>query len=200
MRIVAHPGVFEPHWAVDEGGRRYIGIPHTQSEFEDMGAHFELSAEPVQIAEGVTTTGQIFRDASPLPAQTRLQVERDGQTMPDDFADDLSLAVTLPEACVVLTGCAHAGVINIVQRCQELSDRPVRALIGGTHLMHSSEEEVRDVAEELTWRGVRYVAPLHCTGESGKRYLAKHFAGTILPGGTGDTISVGADGTLTQIR
>jgi 7,8-dihydropterin-6-yl-methyl-4-(beta-D-ribofuranosyl)aminobenzene 5'-phosphate synthase len=197
MRIVAHPGVFEPHWAVDEGGRRYIGIPHSQSEFEAMGAHFELSAEPVEIAEGVTTTGQIFRDASPLPAQTRLQVERDGQTMPDDFADDMSLAVTLPEACVILTGCAHAGVINIVQRCQELSEKPVRAIIGGTHLMHSSEEEVRELAAELTGRGVRQIAPLHCTGESGKQYLAAHFAGTTLAAGTGDTILVGPDGTLT---
>ncbi len=197
LRIVAHPGVFDPHWASDEGGRRYIGMPHTRSEFEAMGARFELSAEPVQIAEGVMTTGQIFQDASPLPAQTRLQVERDGQTMPDDFADDLSLAVTLPEACVVLTGCAHAGVINIVQRCEDLSEKPVRALIGGTHLMHSSEEEVRELAAELTRRGVRHIAPLHCTGESGKQYLAAHFAGTTLPAGTGDTILVGPDGTLT---
>ncbi len=197
MRIVAHPGVFEPHWAADEGGRRYIGMPHTRSEFEAMGARFELSAKPVRIAEGVMTTGQIFQDASPLPAQTRLQVERDGQTVSDDFADDMSLAVTLPEACVVITGCAHAGVINIVQRCEELSGKPVRALIGGTHLMHSSEEQVREVAEELTRRGVRHIAPLHCTGDSGKQYLAKHFAGETLAAGTGDMIVVGADGTLT---
>ena len=216
MPIVAHPAVFEPRWAID-AVRRYIGQPHSRAELEEMGARLQLSREPVEVAPGVLTTGEVPPTAQPTPVQGRLQVERDGRSRPDDFIDDLSLVVSLPGGSVVLTGCAHAGLINIVERCGTLAateawrsgaenrrDRcgagtasPVRAIIGGTHLMHSSEAEVAAIAGELRTRGVAHIAPLHCTGRTGREFLSRHFAGQVLLAQTGDTILAGADGSLT---
>ncbi len=197
MRILAHPQVFEPRWAIDPGGPRFIGQPNTQAEIEAMGAQVELSADPQDIGPGVTTTGEVGRTAWPMPVQTRLQVERDGQSVPDDFIDDMSVVVSLQKASVILTGCAHAGLVNIVERSQEIASRPVRAIIGGTHLMHSTEAEVTELAAELTARGITQMAPLHCTGETGKKFLSTHFTGKTVLAGTGDTILASADGTLT---
>lgn len=195
LRVVAHPAAFEPRWASD-GTLRYIGQPLSRQELEALGAAIELSAEPVEIAPGVMTTGQVPRDVQPMPHQTRLRVEREGRIRPDDFADDMSVVVRRERAAVLLTGCAHAGLINIVAHCERLADAPVRALIGGTHLMHTPEAGVSEQADELTARGVRHIAPLHCTGESGRRHLMAHFAGTVLLAGTGDTIVAEADGAL----
>jgi len=195
LRVVAHPAVFEPRWAMG-GTPRYIGPPLSRAELEALGARLELNAQPLEIAPGVMTTGQVPRDAQDLPPQTRLRVERDGQTRPDDFIDDMSVVVSLQEVAVVLTGCAHAGLVNIVAHCGRLAPAPLRALLGGTHLMASSEEEVVAIAGELRARGLTHLAPLHCTGESGRRFLEKHFAGTVLPAATGDTLVAGEDGSL----
>lgn len=195
LRIVAHPAVFEPRWAVN-GAERYIGPPLSRAELEGLGATVELTTAPVELAPGVTTTGQVPRDAQDLPGDARLRVERAGRLQPDDFIDDLSLVVRLKRAGVVVTGCAHAGLLNIVAQAQRLVEVPVRALIGGTHLLHTPGPDVTRQAQALHASGLRYLAPLHCTGESGRDALRRHFPGKFLLAQTGDTIVAQEDGEL----
>ncbi|MCD6361039.1 MAG: MBL fold metallo-hydrolase [Armatimonadetes bacterium] len=195
LRIVAHPAVFEPRWADDGGsGLHHIGQPRSREEFEAMGASFELDAAPVQVVPGAMTTGWVPRDEWPMPEQSHLLVERDGRVQPDDFVDDLSVVVSLGEAAVLLTGCAHAGLLNIAAQAERVAGRPVRAIIGGTHLMHTPEDEVARIAAALHHRGVTHIAPMHCTGESGRRALSRHFEGELLGAQTGDRIIASGDG------
>jgi len=198
LRVVAHPAVFEPRWAMD-GAPRYIGPPLSRAELDGLGARIQLSAEPIEVVPGVITTGQVPRDAWPMPNQSRLRVERAGSTRADDFIDDMSLAAKLGEATVLLTGCAHAGLVNIVAHCESIVGLPVRSIIGGTHLMHSPESEVARLSAELADRGLTHIAPLHCTGESGRRYLKEHFPGRALLAGTGDRLTANTDGALSLV-
>ncbi len=201
MRVVAHPAVFEPRWSLEiDGGHRYIGQQHSREELEALGAEFELSADPVEVIPGVLTTGQVPHTAWELvepPGQShRLMVERGGEMLPDDYVDDLSLIVRLGAADVLLTGCAHAGLVNIVARCEELTGRCPVSIIGGTHLRHTPEDEIRSIVADLHGRGVRCIAPLHCSGEHGAAMVEKHFAGETVRAGTGDTLALGADGSV----
>ncbi len=194
--VTAHPGVFEPRFADRDGQRVEIGLPASREELEALGAFFQLSADPVTIAPGLITTGEVPRISDLTPRAPHLLVERDGQVRCDDFVDDLSLIARLSSGDVLLTGCAHAGLINIVERATELAGRCPVAIAGGTHLAQEPEERIAQVAAELHARGVRQIAPMHCSGERGTELLATHFPGDTLRVGVGSTFVADETGVI----
>ena len=196
LRIIAHPAAFGLRWST-AGGMHPIGPPLTGAELEGMGGRVECSVDPVEVLPGVRTTGEVPPVAGPGPSAPHLLAERAGQRVPDDFADDLSVLVEVGAATVVLTGCAHAGLVNTAARAEELARRPPAAIIGGTHLASEPEGAIAAVADELYRQGVRTLVPMHCSGERGAALLARHFPGEVLRAGTGSIISVATDGSLT---
>ncbi len=196
LHIIAHPAVFEPRWSA-RGGEHYIGPPLSAAELEATGSWLELSAEPVAVAPGVRTTGQVPRGAAPTQGEPHLMVERNGQRVEDDFVDDISVIVDAGDAVIVLTGCAHAGLINIVAHVTALMQRCPTTIIGGTHLAAAPEDQIAEIAADLYARGVRTLVPMHCTGERGFRMLRRYFTGEVAAAGTGSKITVGTDGSVT---
>lgn len=196
LRVIAHPLAFEPRWSTS-GGIHPIGPPLTRAELEGAGARVECSTEPVEVLPGVHTTGEVPHVAGRGPSAPHLLAEHKGMCVPDDFADDLSVVVDMGEAAVALTGCAHAGLLNIIARAAEPAGRAPVAIIGGTHLAAESEDAIAAVADDLYRRGVRTLVPMHCTGERGATLLAQHFPGKVLRAGTGSIIAVENDGSLT---
>jgi 7,8-dihydropterin-6-yl-methyl-4-(beta-D-ribofuranosyl)aminobenzene 5'-phosphate synthase len=195
--VIGHPAIFEPRWADRrEGEREYIGPPASRGELEAMGAMFELSADSVAVAPDVITTGEVPRVSELAPESPHLLVERDGRVTEDDFIDDLSLTARMEDGNVLLTGCAHAGLVNIVARATELTGRCPVAVAGGTHLARETEERIALVAEDIHERGVRQIVPMHCSGERGAELLEKHFAGETLRAGVGSTIVADAAGRI----
>ncbi len=196
VMVTAHPAIFDPRYARRDDGVEYIGPPATRKEFEEMGAVFRLSADPTPVLPGVITTGEVPRGSDLAPESRSLLVERNGERVEDDFLDDLSLIVRLAEGNVLLTGCAHAGLVNIVARATQLTGTCPTAVAGGTHLRSETEERIARVADEIYDRGVRQVVPIHCSGERGARLLAKHFAGETLSAGVGSEIMADESGHI----
>lgn len=188
LPVIAHPAVFEPRWSQRGTERVFIGPPADAEELEAMGAELQLSADPVTIIPGAQTTGEVPRGGGLAPQSPHLLVERGGEVIEDDFIDDISVIVSLDEGEVLLTGCAHAGLVNIVDRAIDVVGHCPRAIAGGTHLRDETQERIARVADELTARGVEQIVPLHCSGDRGAELMETHFAGETLRAGVGDTI------------
>lgn len=198
-RVVAHPGVFDQTYAQNGGeGLRYIGPPLSQSEYEARGARFELSESPVRLAEGLVTTGEVPQTASVAPADHGLLRRGPEGVLPDSFRDDLSLVARLPTCCVVIAGCGHAGLLNILRQAEMVAPgRRPRAVIGGLHLGATSDEAVAALAAATYARGVRTLLPCHCTGERAIEVLRARFPGAVTRIGTGTEICLHQDGSST---
>jgi len=156
-RVVAHPDVFRPMWSLS-GGRHAAGCPSGRPE----GADLELSEEPLEVLPGVTTTGFVPRrtDFETVPGHF---VDESGDR--DIIPDDMGLVIRVPLGTVLVTGCAHAGVVNTARLAGELTGSAPVAILGGFHLHAAGFERVKRVAEELSEMGVRRLYPGHCTGE-----------------------------------
>jgi 7,8-dihydropterin-6-yl-methyl-4-(beta-D-ribofuranosyl)aminobenzene 5'-phosphate synthase len=76
---------------------------------------------------------------------------------------------------VVITGCAHPGVVTIVRRAGQLSGRPVQLLMGGFHLVNRGDSEIDHIIARLKDLGVARVAPCHCTGSRAQARLAQAY-------------------------
>jgi len=126
-----------------------------------------VCSDPVSLIEGVMSTGEMIGGVS-----------------------EHSLVINLRDkGLVVLAGCAHPGIINIVKRAQQVSGiSTVYAVIGGFHI--SSKREGAHVAEFLQKLGVQLVSPCHCTGVNAKNAIADIMKDNFVKNGSGQVWSI----------
>jgi len=101
-----------------------------------------------------------------------------------------SFGVHTPEGLVLLTGCAHPGVENIVANARRLTGGDVLLVAGGFHLRSASPTEIDAVVAALVGLGVRHVAPSHCTGDGARQVFAATFGDRYHPSGVGTVLNL----------
>jgi len=99
-----------------------------------------------------------------------------------------SLVIDEGEFGIVITGCAHPGIVNIVKRAINMLNKPVLYALGGFHLMRSDEEEIISVVKELKALGVEYVTPTHCSGDLAIEIFKARYGENYIPGGVGRVV------------
>ena len=102
------------------------------------------------------------------------------------------LVVQTAEGNVVITGCAHPGVVRMVRAAQQIAGQEVALVMGGFHLEDADQAQIERVIKDLRGLGVQRVAPSHCTGDRARRAFAEAFGEVYLPAGAGWTITVGS--------
>ncbi|MEA3455544.1 MAG: MBL fold metallo-hydrolase, partial [Campylobacterota bacterium] len=89
---------------------------------------------------------------------------------------------------IVLTGCGHFGIENIVKRASSVIGKTIYLAAGGFHLMYSDEEEILETISSLKKGGVVLVSPTHCSGDQAIEMFAKSFGDHYIQGGIGARI------------
>jgi len=75
-----------------------------------------------------------------------------------------AVVVRTPKGLAVVTGCAHPGILTIVDEVRKRFNEPIFFVVGGFHLKDATPHTVNDIIRSLKLSGVRQVAPMHCTG------------------------------------
>ncbi len=91
---------------------------------------------------------------------------------------------------VLLTGCAHAGIVEIAARATEMAGESLALVMGGFHLFRSEAWEIEETIEGLVALGVRQVCPTHCTGERATEMFRTAFGADCLQGGVGAVVEI----------
>lgn len=132
------------------------------------GAEYVAVLEPVDVAEGLKSTGEM------------------GEAIKEQ-----SLIIGSDEGPVLLTGCAHPGIVEITTRASEVAGEAMYLVAGGFHLDEASEAEVEGICEELRGLGVRKVAAGHCTGAAQIDWMRKLWGADWYELGCGAVITIG---------
>jgi 7,8-dihydropterin-6-yl-methyl-4-(beta-D-ribofuranosyl)aminobenzene 5'-phosphate synthase len=101
-----------------------------------------------------------------------------------------ALVIQTDQGLLVITGCAHPGIVAIVEQAREMFDGPVRLVEGGFHLGSKSKAEIDSILKGFRRMGVQQVAPCHCTGERAITMFAAEYGEDFLPAGVGRVIRV----------
>jgi len=75
-----------------------------------------------------------------------------------------SLVITTGKGLIIITGCAHPGIVNIVEFAKEYLNQKIYLVLGGFHLMSYQDNQVKQIINKLKALGVKKIAPSHCTG------------------------------------
>lgn len=96
-----------------------------------------------------------------------------------------ALVLNTEDGLVVVTGCAHPGIVSMVERAKEMLDRPVDLVCGGFHLLNMSEEQVKGIIAQFKSLGVKRVGATHCTGEKPIALIREAYGADFVPLGVG---------------
>jgi len=107
--------------------------------------------------------------------------------------EEQSLMVKTREGLVIVTGCAHPGVVNIVREAKELTGDEVQLVLGGFHLTSKSEKEITQIISEMKGLEVRKVAPCHCSGSTARRLFKESFGADYVEAGVGMILRIGSE-------
>ncbi len=168
--LIAHPQVFAQ--------RSYRGDPQIGSLLQplDLAPFFDiqLSKDPVKLTDNLTFLGEIER-GNDFEAQESLgELQVDGRESPDWVLDDSALAYRADDGLVIITGCSHAGICNIVEQARRVSGQEkVLDIIGGFHLLNPSALQLNGTVDYLAQLKPAQVHACHCTDLRSKFQIAQ---------------------------
>ena len=191
LAIHAHPDLFSHHQSNNDGELRDIGIPWERSELEGLGGEFHLSSAPQRITPELTCSGEIPRiDAASADANLVIR-STTGKLETDPLADDLSLFINSSSGLVILLGCAHAGLCNIIEQAFTLTGQTnIALLLGGTHLKFCTEQQLEATLDRLEEYQIDKIGVSHCTGLRPAQKIAARFGDRFLFASVGTEISI----------
>jgi 7,8-dihydropterin-6-yl-methyl-4-(beta-D-ribofuranosyl)aminobenzene 5'-phosphate synthase len=189
--LVAHPAAFRERWLQkDDGGLVGPFESPSRGAWEAAGVKLVLSADPYQLAPGCWTTGYVPRRSFEDSGRPKKLLYREGDAfLKDDLEDDQAVVINVTgRGLVVLSGCAHAGILNTVEYAREISGvEQVHSVIGGFHLARAEETEIQRTVNHLRSLNPRQLVPCHCTGLRALCQFALQMPGQFIEGVVGAT-------------
>jgi 7,8-dihydropterin-6-yl-methyl-4-(beta-D-ribofuranosyl)aminobenzene 5'-phosphate synthase len=169
VEVHAHPHLFLDRIAVlkedDKEIKRFVGIPYKKAYLEFLGANFVLSKDFFEVEKGIFLTGEVPRKTPFEKPDPRLFSEMDGKITQDIFLDDQSLILDTKKGLVVILGCAHSGMINILDHVIDKTGKEkFYAIMGGTHLDFLTPEQLEESIKSLKKMEIERIGISHCTG------------------------------------
>jgi len=131
------------------------------------GANTVEVKEPLEICENVYSTGQLGK-----------------------WKKEQSLIIRTEAGMIVMAGCAHPGILNIVKKARDLIKDDILLVMGGFHLEWARGAKIEKIISAFDQWGVRYVGPCHCCGHKAMSALEKHFGKNYINVGAGTVITL----------
>ena len=165
LPVYAHPDILRPRFSRKNGAYLSMGLPERSKGLKEH-RQLHLSDQPVEILPGLWTSGEIRERAELEGRSANHFIKVDGIWEADPYRDDMSLVLETTGGIVLICGCCHAGLLNTLRQVRQQFDQPVRAVLGGTHLISADGAALQHVIDvlEAEYPQVRYYLN-HCSGK-----------------------------------
>lgn len=180
FRLVCHPECFTRRFREKNG--TYIGLKYDRQSAEELFT-LDMTAHPLKLSNTMTFLGHIPRLSNFEAKQTTFFLE-DGQQ--DFVSDDSALVIETSKGLIVIAGCSHSGICNIVEYARKVTGiSRVVAVMGGFHLKEGSPA-IKNTVDYLKFIDPELLMPCHCVDTSVIQYLhtvfpcQSVFAGKVL--------------------
>jgi 7,8-dihydropterin-6-yl-methyl-4-(beta-D-ribofuranosyl)aminobenzene 5'-phosphate synthase len=160
-------GFFREKYASRGGACEYLGNDFDEVYLRERAVALEILDEPHrEIAPGVHAVTDFAKIHADEKVNPRFVVLENGGFVPDAFEDEVLLAIESSRGLVVLLGCSHPGVKNMLDSVRDRLGKPIYAVLGGTHLVESTERGMERTMEYFRANDIRVIGVSHCTGQS----------------------------------
>jgi len=194
--LVIHPDAFLAARCLLLTDGKKLRFPDTlnRKDLEEAGVQIVESRKPVPVADGkILVTGEIERTTGFEKGLPNVYTEHDGKLVKDSIRDDQSLVMHLKgRGLVVISGCAHSGIVNTLLYSKKISgvDR-LYAALGGFHLSGPQFEPIiEETIGALEEMNPKIFVPMHCTGWKAVHRFEEAFPDAFVLNSVGSTITL----------
>lgn len=182
--IYAHSNLFA-HRVVPLGNGRFIepGCPYSQQQIEAAGGKLIFIDDFREIYPGIHYSGEIPRtnDFEDVGGGGKFKVLINDELHEDRLPDDIAIIIDHPQGLIILSGCAHSGILNIMEYAIKRTGKDkILAFIGGTHLFDAAQERINRTMQALKEFNFEKLAVCHCTGFHAEASLYNSFPGKVV--------------------
>jgi 7,8-dihydropterin-6-yl-methyl-4-(beta-D-ribofuranosyl)aminobenzene 5'-phosphate synthase len=171
--------------------KKFVGLPYKKKYLESLGAHFIFNKDFMEVEKGVFLTGEVPRKTSFEKPDPVLFSEIDGKTEQDIFSDDQSLILDTKKGLILVLGCAHSGMINIINYVIDKTGKDkFYAVLGGTHLDFLTPEQLEESIKILRKMEIEKMGVCHCTGMRAAFRLHQEFGDRFFYGHVGSSLDL----------
>ena len=193
LDLVLHPAAFKPDRYLVRHGSKDRFPRLVREDLEALGLRVVATREPLPLLGGdALFLGEIPRTTPFEKGMPHAFFLQDGKEARDLIEEDSSIAMRLRgKGLIVLSGCAHSGIVNTVRHAMAVTGvSRVHAVMGGFHLSGPAfEAVVEPTAEALKAIGPDYVIPCHCTGRKAMLRLEQDMPGRFVLNMSGTTLT-----------
>lgn len=197
IELVTHPAAFKhPRFLKTQRGDKVSFPVFSRDRVTAAGITLVEANAPRQLIKNhALFLGQIPRSTDFELGSPGLIVEENGEEKPDGMEDDSAVVFNVSgRGLVILTGCAHAGIVNTVMYAMEVTGvTEVFAIMGGFHLSNADFSSViKPTADSLIDFSPRYIVPAHCTGRQATTHIEKTMPTQFVLNMAGTTLTFAA--------
>jgi len=166
--LVVHPALFRERWRIQKDGVKFgpMTLP-PRDEWIVAGANIIESVEPYPLGTGCWTTGEVPRVSFETSGILQGMFYREGKEFSADYLEeDQAIVINVRDkGLVIVSGCAHSGIVNTINHARKISGvDKVWAILGGFHLVSANDEEIQQTINDIMEFKPSLIAPSHCTG------------------------------------
>ena len=185
LELILHPTAFRKPRYIKVSENFNINLPPLNKESIDTaGVSIIESRDPRLFADDLLVfLGEVPRETKFEKGFPRMHYDKDGQSHWDPIEDDTAIVANVRgKGLVILSGCAHSGIINTVKYAQKITGNgKIFVIMGGFHLTGTDFEPIIEpTTRALKALGPEYVIPTHCTGRKATMYLEKEMPDQFL--------------------
>ena len=169
----------------------YIGNGFQEKDVELSGISLRtMEEDTINLTDDIIVFHHFKQSNEFEKLNTRFVVEEEGQHPIDRFQDEISIGIKTDKGLVLIVGCSHIGIVNIISDVAKRIDMPIYMVIGGTHLVEADDERVDKTIKAFKKFGIEKIAVSHCTGEQAIEKLKNNFNDGFIFNTTGNVITI----------
>ena len=185
IELVLHPTAFRKSRYIKVSDEIKINLPDlTPEKITNAGISVITSELPhLLLDDGVLFLGEIPKQTEFEKGFPKMHFDEDGESKWDPIEEDTAIVMHVKDkGLVVLSGCAHSGIINTVKYAREVTGiEDIFVVMGGFHLTGADFEPIIEpTTDALKSLNPQYVVPTHCTGRKAVMHLEKEMPDNFL--------------------
>lgn len=211
VKVYCSPKIFEKKLSETKDKKqsyRFIGMPEKKEVYENNGAVFCFVTKPEEISRNIFLSAAVKTGFFEAAKKNPFFKEVNSRIIADDMSDEVTFYYFGENINLIITGCAHRGIINILRHFGEIKEKIIlknkkdsckakkysdqKLVIGGLHLFDEEENSLTKTLEELDSFRIKKIVPMHCSGFNGICFLKNKYKSGCEPGKTGMVIELSA--------
>ena len=164
-RLITGVGFFKEKYAMNELKATYLGSGFDSNFLEEKKINHIVCDEIIELEKDFYVVGNFKRLYEFEQIQDRFVKKEEGILIKDYFEDEISVVIKTDKGLIVVMGCSHPGILNMLETIQKRFDMNIYAVYGGTHLVEADENRCRMTLNHMKQIGVKILGLCHCSGE-----------------------------------